>query len=177
MLCCSLTGEEEEETAGTQESLNKVDESRFQRSRSKDDKKPAWTRLGPDDNNCEFCSSFACKSKDKGGSSKCICRHNSTFDLKKLSKGNARHVVLARTYHKTNPSVSSLKNKKFTLGRGTEGGASEANNQGSVAALVSYQDLVTHTGGEHAEVDEWLSSQGVSLDDTFAACDRRPRTH
>jgi hypothetical protein len=68
-------------------------------------------------NDCEFCPAFACRSRTNGGKSKCICLHDSSFDLTKLSKGLRGFVAAHRAYHKQNPNVATLKDVKLTIRR------------------------------------------------------------
>ena len=72
-------------------------------------------RFKPAENDCPFCDAGACFANKNGGASKCICRWNSTFDLKKLESSNARYVKMARKWHEANQSATTLKGVRFTV--------------------------------------------------------------
>jgi hypothetical protein len=72
-------------------------------------------RYKPQDNDCDYCDAGACQSNKRGGPTKCICRWNSTFDLDKIGRSNAKYCKLARKWHEANPSAPTLKNVRFTI--------------------------------------------------------------
>ena len=61
-------------------------------------------------NNCSYCPAQSCRSNDFAEkAAKCISRHNSTFDITKLSPGKQMVVKVLREYDKAHPNATSLK--------------------------------------------------------------------
>ena len=126
---------------------------------------PAGSNSKAANNECDFCDSYVCQSrKSSTGSAACRCRHDSTFDVTKVSKGAGRYITMARAWHKANPGAQSLKNKKFTLrkddGKGSDGtGGGGGAKRASLTAIISVTDLFG--GGDQAEFDAWLHDSGA----------------
>ena len=135
----------------TDTSLNVVDGDRQKApsTRANDDKPKKSFK--PEDNDCDMCSSWACQSKRRGGKGKCICRHDSKFDVSKLTKGNRNHVLMARKHHKANPDITSMKDMKFRVRR--QGGDKPA---GSIAPLISMCELNEAGDDDDESGDDWL---------------------
>ena len=92
------------------------------------------------ENDCDFCSSFYCQSRKKGGKEKCICRHNSRFDVSKLSRGGKGYVLANRVHHQANPDITTLKGVRLTIRKGNSGeaGAQSSGNQGAIALISGH---------------------------------------
>ena len=97
-------------------------------------------RLTAADNDCTFCDAFDCQSNLLGGPLKCICRHDSTFDVTRLTPGACIRCKMARAYHKEHPTIDTLKGVTFTVNRVTGSGG---NN--------SVQVMMADQGEEHGD--------------------------
>ena len=117
------------------------------------------------DNNCTFCDSYICQSALHGGPSKCICRWDSKFkiDEEKTSRGNARHVRIARKWHGLNKTVRTLKGVRFRFTKEGEERKPTGGSPGQQVASIVMQQCFPGESGQ-AEFDEWLSSQDANGD-------------
>ena len=106
---------------------------------------------GKKGNNCSFCPALACRSNDfREKVLKCISRHDSTFDLSKLSPGKRLVVTTLRNYHKAHPDATTLNDVDLKVtkapkgggGGGATGNAKAGQPTGALAAIVDYRDLV-----------------------------------
>ena len=129
-----------------------------------DGKKPTWTKAGQKPtNDCTFCDAYACKSNKVGGSAKCISRHDSSFDLTKLSSGAAKYCRTARAYHKTHSSSSTLKGIRFTIKKKPKANEGEATEASSVQAIG--MKAIAGEDATEEGIDAWLNdilSQGTA---------------
>ena len=99
---------------------------------------------GKKGNNCSFCPALACRSNDfREKVLKCISRHDSTFDLSKLSPGKRLVVTTLRNYHKTHPDATTLNDVDLKVtkapkgggGGGAPGNAGSGQPTGALAAI------------------------------------------
>ena len=124
------------------------------------------------DNDCTFCDSFICKSNKFGGQAKCICRWDSKFkiDDSKHSRGNARHVRVARKWHEQNKTVRTLKGVRFRFADQAEGAKK---THGAVAdGPKTKQQYTSILMGDcfpgQDDFEQWMASQNVD-DELFLA--------
>ena len=108
-------------------------------------------RMNVDNNECDFCESYACKSRKYGGSERCICRHTSTFDITKISRGAQRFAKMARAYHRNNPTVTTLKGKRFKVANAP---STSQHNRESVST-ITLEDFVDDSKID--TVEKWLT--------------------
>lgn len=104
---------------------------------------------------CSECYSWICKKMAKD----CICKHDSTFDINKISPGLKKDfVVLNREYSKQNPGASLLidaADMRRALNK-------TARAQGTLAHMGMTAPTVLETAMTEAdEVDAWLAEHGV----------------
>ena len=109
-----------------------------------------------------WCSAAAAPASEHVYILRCVCvprwvmhqsRSSSTFDVTKItSKGQRLFVLVARKYHKDNPTATTLKGVKLTLKtareQGAEGGKRVTFKQGGVAAIIGLGAQVGHEGTE-----------------------------
>ena len=129
------------------------------------------TGEGPRDqaggNDCDFCESYACRSRSMGGTSKCICRHDSAFDLSKLGKGKRTYCEMVRKWHKAHPNAATLRGVSF---RDRKPGANKPASTPTAPAAApapspSVNALVGHRGPHDVAthpVDAWLARHSVN---------------
>ena len=113
--------------------------------------------LQVDADRCKECNSWICKKMAKD----CICKHDSTFDINKISPGLKKDfVVLNREYSKQNPGASLLidaADMRRALNKTPKA-------QGTLAYIgVTPDTMLENNTATTAtdEVDAWLAAQGV----------------
>ena len=112
-----------------------------------------------DADRCKECNSWICKKMDKD----CICKHDSTFDINKISPGPKKDfVVLSREYSKQNPGASLLieaADMRRALNKTPK-------TQGTLAYMGATPDTMLEnktaaTATDDEQLDAWLAAQGV----------------
>ena len=112
-----------------------------------------------DADRCKECNSWICKKMDKD----CICKHDSTFDINKISPGLKKDfVVLNREYSKQNPGASLLieaADMRRALNKTPK-------TQGTLAYMGVTPDTMLEnktaaTATDDEQLDAWLAAQGV----------------
>lgn len=103
---------------------------------------------------CKECYSWICKKMAKD----CICKHDSTFDINKITPGLKKDfVVLNREYSKQNPGASLLvdaADMRRALNKTAKG-------QGTLSYMGMTAPAMVETATTDAdEVDAWLAAHG-----------------
>ena len=109
---------------------------------------------------CDFCDSFACKSRKHGGKLKCICRHDSKFNLdtSSLSRGGKRFVVIARAWHKANSAATTLKGVRFKVKEKEKTAPGADKTSGSPGATQMHLSINSLMGGcTNEQFEEWIN--------------------
>ena len=109
---------------------------------------------------CDFCDSFACKSRKHGGKLKCICRHDSKFNLdsSSLSRGGKRYVVIARAWHKANSAATTLKGVRFKVKEKEKTAPGADKTSGSPGATQMHLSINSLMGGcTNEQFEEWIN--------------------
>ena len=125
------------------------------------------------ENDCDYCDAWSCQSRKKRG--KCICKHDSTFDLQsptcKLTSGAKGYVKMARKWHLAHPEAKTLKGVTFRSRPATD--ADKNKTAGSVAAICTIGELL---GSDDTKEDfnKWLEAMDAACPGLSALGDLAP---
>ena len=111
-----------------------------------------------DKRQCNECRAFACKRQD----GKCICKHNSTFDLTTIgSESKRQYAELMRAYNKKFPQKSlanvTVKVVREALDKKPDEKAGSGDS-GKMAYLASVSSVLGDEVSDVNELDAWLKA-------------------
>ena len=129
------------------------------------------TRGDKDKRQCNECRAFACKRQD----GKCICKHNSTFDLSTIgSESKRQYVELMRAYNKKFPNKSlanvTVKVVREALDKKPDE-KTGTGDSGKMAYLASVSSVLGDEVSDVSELDAWLKANDSDPSGMYAMSD------